>query len=149
MSKRYAKNAGSALKKVAMDIFAVLLMVFLSSTIVLMSNALVEGLKIELVRIMVAEGATDGISSGDVPQYVIVSAKQIENGVQYYVAEETIAIDKMKDALIRHREKGVSVVITRFDKRLPHGAYITILDIAKQSGITDVFDAYTKKEGVL
>ena len=148
MSKRYAKNPGCALKKVAMDIFAVLLMVFLSSTIVLMSNALVEGLKIELVRIMVAEGVTDGINQGDAPQYVIVSAKQIGNGVQYYVAEETIAINKMKDALIRHRENGVSVVITQFDKRLPHGAYITILDIAKQSGITDVFDAYTKKEGV-
>lgn len=148
MAKRHVKKEVSALKKVAMDIFAVLLMIFLSSTIVLMSNAMIQNQKIELVRIMVSEGITDGVNLNDAPQYVIVAAKQTENGIQYYIANTPIAIGEMKGALIQKQRNGVSVIITQFDRRLPHSAYITILDIAKQSGITDVFDAYEKKEGV-
>ena len=109
---------------------------------------MVQNLKIELVRIMISEGITDGVNPDDAPQYVMVAAKQTESGIQYYIADMPVAIDEMKGALIQKQRNGVSVIITQFDRRLPHSAYIAILDIAKQCGITDVFDLYTKKEEI-
>jgi len=148
MIKRTAMKKADALKRTPQEIFSQLFIVFLVSTILLMSNADKKNLEKELMRILISEGVTDGINLSDAPQYIIVSAKQTESGVQYYVNKKPIVIEKLKDVLIHHRQKGVSVIITEYDKRLPHGNYISILDTAKQCGITDFFDAYTKKGGI-
>lgn len=134
-------------KLLGADIFVALLLVFLLTTGILMINTGMKGIKVALVRIMLSEGVSEGLNPDESPRYVIVSAKKAGNGLKIYVAGKQTVLEDLPAVLLRQRENGVNVVVTQFDKRLPHGVYVTILDIAKQCGIEDVFDAYTKKEG--
>jgi len=134
-------------KLLGADIFVALLLVFLLTTGILMINTGMKGIKVALVRIMLSEGVSEGLNPDEAPRYIIVSAKKAGNGFKIYVAGKQTVLEDLPTELLRQRENGANVMVTQFDKRLPHGVYVTILDIAKQCGIEDVFDAYTKKKG--
>lgn len=134
-------------KNLGMDIWVSLLMVFLVASCVLMINVRNEGIKMELVRVQLSQGESDGDQADGVPEYVILSVQKSAEGDQLFLDNKPVARSRLKQALTQHREKGKTVLITRFDQALSHGEYIAIVDIAKQAGIKNVYDAYEKKQG--
>ncbi|MEW6078714.1 MAG: biopolymer transporter ExbD [Thermodesulfobacteriota bacterium] len=131
-------------KDLGMDIFALSLMVFLVTTGVLMINIQTESVKTELVRIQLSQGDSEGDKAAGVPEYVILSARKTDKGGQLYIENKPISFDHLKQALTTYRQKGKTVLITRFDKALSHGEYVAILDAAKQAGIQAIYDTYEK-----
>ncbi len=128
-----------------MDIWVTLLMVFLIATGTLMINVHAEGIKMELVRIQLSQGESEGDRAAGIPEYVILSVQKTSEGGRLFLENEPVALDHLKQALTAHRERGKTVLVTRFDEALSHGEYVAIVDIAKQAGIKNVYDMYEKK----
>lgn len=134
-------------KHMGMDIWALLSFIFLVLTCILMINKERIGIQTALVQIQLARGESAGAQAEEVPEYIICSVKKTHKGKQLYLGDRPVARGRLHQELKMQKQKGVTVLITRFDEELPHGDYVRILDSAQKAGIQEIYDVYQKQEG--
>lgn len=129
------------------DVFSILLLVFIILTGMLLINTNKEAVGIVHsasefalpgVRLPVAD-SKGSVTPGKRKQ-VTISAKKEKGKVIYYVDEVPVAY---RDLLPKIKKGRVESVKIRFDKDLPYGRYVRILDLCTQAGIHEIINVYT------
>lgn len=135
------------------DIFINLLLVFIITTGLLMMNSNrvaqvtysekpVAGESI-MPKVDLAEGKAGGLPAGTKKESVTISVKKTEKGVEYFLNTTTVVL---KDLSRKLKEKGTSKAEIRIEGEIPYMHYIRILDICKQSGITEIYNVYRSSQ---
>ena len=128
------------------DVFINLLLVFIITTGLLLMNANmgVKNGKIgndenDLPKIELPKGSPGGLSGGKPKKAVTLSARKSGEVIQYFMDDKPV---KYADLSATLKSKQISSVRIRFDKRISYGHYISVLDLCKKSGITDIINVY-------
>ena len=135
------------------DIFINLLLVFIITTGLLMMNKNrvaqvtysekpVTGESL-MPKVDLAEGKAGGLPAGMKKESVTISVKELEKGVEYFLNEATVAL---KDLSQKLKENMTSKAEIRIEGKIPYMHYIKILDICKQSGITEIYNVYRSSQ---
>ena len=108
------------------DIFVVLLIIFMVSSSVVVEEATRSGLKVNLPK-----GAAAEVDPGAKSLVVSITAKN-----EFYVQGQKVAREDLKrlfDAAAG-RESGTQVIVEA-DEGVPHGTVVTVMELAKASGL--------------
>ena len=132
------------------DIFVALLLFFIFTTGLLLmnTNKMVE-YKVRgrdesnLPKIKLPKGSSKRLPAGKAKNSVALSARKTGEEIQYFMDDKPVNYSDLPAIL---KSKQVSSVKIRFDKRISYGHYVSVLDLCKQSGITDIINVYTTKK---
>jgi len=132
------------------DIFVALLLFFIFTTGLLLmnTNKLVEH-KVRgsdennLPKIKLPKGASKGLPGGKTKNSVALSARKMGEKIQYFMDDKPVNYSDLPAILTSKRASSVKI---RFDKRISYGHYVSVLDLCKQAGITDIINVYTTRK---
>ena len=135
------------------DIFINLLLLFIVSTGLLMMNSNrvaqvtysekpVTGESL-MPKVDLAEGKAGGLPAGIKKESVTISVKKTEKGVEYFLNKTAVVL---KDLSQKLKENRTSKAEIRIEGKIPYMHYIKILDICKQSGITEIYNVYRSSQ---
>lgn len=132
------------------DIFVALLLFFIFTTgLLLMNTNKTEGHNAKgidennLPKIQLPKGSSKGLPSGKPKKSVVLSARKKGDEIQYFMDDKPVKYSGLFAIL---KTKRISSVKIRFDERISYGHYVSILDLCKQAGITDIINVYTTKK---
>lgn len=131
------------------DIFINLLLVFIITTGLLMMNknrasqitykagtAAGEAL---MPKIDLPGAKNRGLPAGVNKKRVTISAKETKEGVGYFFNNTPMGLNDIAKNL---QKNGISRVEIRIEGRLPYMYYITVLNLCKNAGITEIYNVY-------
>ena len=129
------------------DIFINLLLVFIITTGLLLMNTNKAG-KIgeirnnenNLPKIEIPKGSSKGLPGGKPGKMATLSARKTGKGIQHFMDDKPI---KFTDLVAMLKSKRISSVKIRFDRQIPYGHYVSVLDLCKRAGIKDITNVYT------
>lgn len=135
------------------DIFINLLLVFIITTGLLMMNKNrmaqvtysenpVTGESL-MPKVDLAEGKAGGLPAGTKKESVTISVKKTEKGVEYFLNETAVVLKDLSQKLKENRTFKAEI---RIEGKIPYMHYIKILDICKQSGITEIYNVYRSSQ---
>lgn len=134
------------MKKVTADIFAVMLFVFLSLFVILLQNAVQNQARIELSKVLLSEGKTKGEIEELEQATLHIVVSQEKGSFKVTVGGQPVTLEDLPRAVEKAAAKGARMVLTEYDKEMPYQVHRTILDICMRAGLTEVYDAYIRKE---
>ena len=135
------------------DIFINLLLVFIITTGLLMMNnnrmaqvtyseKPVTGESL-MPKVDLAEGKAGGLPAGIKKESVTISVKKTEKGVEYFLNKTAVVLKELSQKLKENRTSKAEI---RIEGKIPYMHYIKILDICKQSGITEIYNVYRSSQ---
>ena len=129
------------------DVFINLLLVFIITTGLLLMNTNKTGkigdiVKKEqtLLKIDLPKGSSKGLPGGKPGNMATLSARKSGEEIQHFMDEKPI---KFTDLIATLKSKRISSVKIRFDRQIPYGHYVSVLDLCKRAGIKDITNVYT------
>ena len=128
------------------DIFINLLLVFIITTgLLLMNTNKAEKMgeigknENNLLKIDLPKGSSKGVPGGKSGKMATLSARKSGEEIQHFMDEEPI---KFTDLIATLKSKRISSVKIRFDRQIPYGHYVGVLDLCKRAGIKDITNVY-------
>lgn len=128
------------------DVFINLLLVFIITTGLLLMNTNKDGKngktgnkENNLPKIELQKGSSQGLPAGKQKNTLTLSARKRGKEIQYFMDNRPVKYVDLSETL---KSKRVSSVKIRFDKRISYGHYVSVLDLCKQVGITDIINVY-------
>ena len=128
------------------DVFINLLLVFIITTGLLLmnTNKSVKNGKSgndenDLPKIELQKGSPDGLTGPRQKNTVTLSARKFDEVIQYFMDDKPVKYEDLPATLKSNR---ISSVRIRFDRRIAYGHYISVLDLCKKAGITDITNVY-------
>ena len=128
------------------DIFINLLLVFIITTGLLLMNTNKAGKMGEigknennLLKIDLPKGSSKGVPGGKSGKMATLSARKSGEEIQHFVDDKPI---KFTDLIATLKSKRISSVKIRFDRQIPYGHYVGVLDFCKRAGIKDITNVY-------
>ena len=129
------------------DIFINLLLVFIITTgLLLMNTNKAEKMggigknENNLLKIDLPKGFSKGVPGGKSSKMATLSARKSGEEIQHFVDDKPI---KFTDLIAMLKSKRISSVKIRFDRQIPYGHYVSVLDLCKRAGIKDITNVYT------
>ena len=129
------------------DIFINLLLVFIITTgLLLMNTNKAEKMgeigknENNLLKIDLPEGSSKGVPGGKSGKMATLSARKTGKEIQHFMDDKPI---KFTDLVAMLKSKRISSVKIRFDRQIPYGHYVSVLDLCKRAGIKDITNVYT------
>lgn len=132
---------------VVSDVFAILLLVWISIASIVLNNTgrgNVTGNAIQtessLPSVRLPKGSSKGQETSTTNKVVTLSATKDDTQVQYYVDEKLVAFQELASILTSKRVQSVKI---RFDREIPYGEYVKVLDLCNELGVKDIVNVYT------
>ena len=132
---------------VVSDVFAILLLVWISIASIVLNNtgkgnpvASATPTESNLPSIRLPRGKSKGLETIATTKAVTLSATKDGNRIQYFVDETPLSFQELASTL---SSKQVVSVKIRFDRQIPYGDYVKVLDLCKEVGVKDITNVYT------
>jgi len=121
-----ARQTGSSLSEINIvpfvDVMLVLLVIFMITAPILQS-----GIEVDVPKTHTVKELTE--------QHVVVT---IDKAQRIYLGDEPVNIHQLADKIRKQLKKPQDVVYLRADETIPFGAFATVIDSLRQSGIANI-----------